>query len=70
MNDKVMSKEKPKDPDTESIVSVQKSKDGKVNITPLGWAMPANGKPRCWAISVAKKHYSNKIINETKEFCL
>ena len=29
MNDKVMSKEKPKDPDTESIVSVQKSKDGK-----------------------------------------
>jgi len=52
------------------VLVTQKSKDGKVNITPLGWAMPANSKPRCWAISIAKKHYSNKVINETKEFCL
>lgn len=47
---------------------VTKSKEGKVDITPIGWAMLGSSNPRTWAIGVAKKHYSHKAILDTKEF--
>jgi len=50
------------------VLIVTKSKEGKTDITPLGWAMLGSSKPPTWAIGVAKKHYSHKAILETKEF--
>lgn len=47
---------------------VTKSKEGKIDITPIGWAMLGSSNPRTWAIGVAKKHYSHKAILDTKEF--
>lgn len=47
---------------------VTKSKEGKIDITPIGWAMLGSSKPRTWAIGVAKKHYSHKAIIDTREF--
>ena len=47
---------------------VTKSKEGVVDITPIGWAMLGSSNPRTWAIGIAKIHYSHKAILETKEF--
>ncbi len=47
---------------------VTKSKENKIDITPLGWAMLGSSKPPTWAIGVAKRHFSHKAILETKEF--
>ncbi len=49
---------------------VCKDEKGKVDITPIGWFMIANAKPRCWAISLQHRHYSHKVISETGEFVL
>ena len=42
----------------------------KTSVTPIGWFMLCNSDPRCWAISLYHKHYSHKVISETKEFVL
>lgn len=47
-----------------------KDKKGMVDVTPIGWFMPCNSKPRCWAISLYHRHYSHKVISETGEFVL
>ena len=47
---------------------VTKSKEGIIDITPIGWAMLGSSNPRTWAIGIAKIHYSHKAILETKEF--
>jgi len=49
---------------------VCKDKKGMVDVTPIGWFMMCNAKPRCWAIALAIKHYSHKVISETGEFVL
>lgn len=55
----------------EIIVNVvTKSKEGKIDVTPIGWAMLGSSSPRTWAIGVAKKHYSHKAILDTKEFTI
>lgn len=43
---------------------------GMVDVTPVGWFMFCNSEPKCWAISLQHKHYSHKVISETKEFVL
>lgn len=50
------------------VLIVTKSQEGKIDITPIGWAMLGSSKPRTWAIGVAKKHYSHKAIEDTKVF--
>jgi len=47
---------------------VVKDKKGKVSVTPAGWSMLCNSKPRCWAVSLYHKHFSNKAISDTNEF--
>ena len=47
---------------------VTKSKEGKVDITPIGWATLGLSNPRTWVIGVAKKHFSHQSILDTKEF--
>lgn len=47
---------------------VTRSREGVVDITPIGWAMLGSSNPRTWAIGIAKFHYSHKAILETKEF--
>lgn len=49
---------------------VCKDEKGMVDITPIGWFMICNSKPRCWAISLQHRHYSHKVISETGEFVL
>lgn len=49
---------------------VCKDKKGMVDVTPIGWFMLCNSKPRCWAIALYQKHYSHKVISETNEFVL
>ena len=49
---------------------VCKDKKGMVDVTPIGWFMLCNSNPRCWAIALYHKHYSHKVISETKEFVL
>jgi len=56
-------------PESVALVVCQNEK-GIVDVTPIGWFMLCNSKPKCWAISLAKKHYSHKVISETNEFCL
>jgi flavin reductase (DIM6/NTAB) family NADH-FMN oxidoreductase RutF len=50
------------------VLVVTKSKEGKVDITPIGWAMLGSSNPRTWAVGIAQKHYSHKSILDTKEF--
>jgi len=49
---------------------VCKNKEGKINITPIGWFTICNSKPRCWAICLYHKHFSHKVISDTKEYVL
>ena len=42
----------------------------KVSVTPIGWFTLCNSKPRCWAICLFNKHYSNHVISKTKEYVL
>lgn len=49
---------------------VCKENSGKVSVTPIGWFTLCNSKPRCWAICLYHKHYSHKVISETKEYVL
>ncbi len=49
---------------------VCKSLDGKVDATPIGWFTLCNSNPRSWAICLYNKHYSHKVILETKEYVL
>ena len=49
---------------------VTKSKENKIDITPIGWAMLGSSKPKTWAIGVAKKHFSHQSILDTKEFMI
>lgn len=50
------------------VLVVTKSKEEKIDITPIGWAMLGSSNPRTWAVGIAKKHFSHKAILETKEF--
>ena len=52
------------------VLIVTKSKEGKIDITPLGWAMLGSSNPNTWTIGVAKRHYSHKAILDSKEFTL
>lgn len=56
-------------PEGVALVVCQDEK-GMVDVTPIGWFMLAAGKPRSWAICLAKKHYSHKVISEAGEFSL
>jgi flavin reductase (DIM6/NTAB) family NADH-FMN oxidoreductase RutF len=47
---------------------VTKSAKGKIDVTPIGWAMLGSSKPKTWAIGVGKDHFSHKAILESKEF--
>lgn len=49
---------------------VCKDNNGKVNIAPIGWFTLCNSHPSCFAICLSNKHYSGKVISETKEFVL
>ena len=49
---------------------VCKDDNDKVNITPIGWFTLCNSKPRCFAICLYHKHFSHKVISETKEYVL
>jgi flavin reductase (DIM6/NTAB) family NADH-FMN oxidoreductase RutF len=49
---------------------VCKDERGKVNITPIGWFTLCNSNPRSWAICLYHKHFSHKVISETKEYVL
>lgn len=49
---------------------VCKDKDGKVDVTPIGWFTLCNSNPRRWAICLSQKHFSHKVILETKEYVL
>jgi len=49
---------------------VCKDSKGTVDVTPIGWFMLCNSKPRCWAIALHHKHYSNKVISVTEEFVI
>lgn len=49
---------------------VTKSKEAKIDVTPIGWAMLGSSNPRTWAIGIAKKHYSHKAILDSKEFTI
>lgn len=48
---------------------VCKDEKGMVDVTP-GWFMLCSSDPSCWAIALYHKHYSHKVISETKEFAL
>ncbi len=43
-------------------------KTGEVNIITLAWSMPTSADPPLVAISVSPRHYSHRLIKETKEF--
>ena len=43
-------------------------KTGKANIVTLAWSMPTSSDPPLVAISVSPRHYSHRLIEETKEF--
>lgn len=47
---------------------VTKSAEGKIDVTPIGWATLGSANPKTWAIGVGKEHYSHKAILDTKEF--
>lgn len=49
---------------------VCKDEKGMVDVTPIGWFMLCSSEPSCWAIALYEKHYSHKVISETKEFVL
>lgn len=49
---------------------VCKDNDGKVDVTPIGWFTLCNSKPRRFAICLSQKHFSHKVIMETKEYVL
>ncbi|MCX6807161.1 MAG: flavin reductase family protein [Candidatus Berkelbacteria bacterium] len=52
------------------VLVVTKSKEGKIDVTPIGWAMLGSSNPKTWAVGIAKRHYSHKAILDTKEFTL
>ncbi len=43
-------------------------KDGKPNVTTVSWATPTSHDPPLISVSIATKHHSHKLIQETKEF--
>lgn len=47
---------------------VTKSKAGKIDITPIGWATQGSSAPQTWAIAIGKQSFTHKAILETKEF--
>lgn len=60
---------KKRHPESVALIICQ-DKDGKINVTPIGWFTLCNSNPRCWAICLFNKHYSNKVILETGEYVL
>lgn len=56
-------------PEGVALVVCQDQK-GMVDVTPVGWFMLCNSEPKCWAVSLAQKHYSHKVITATGEFVL
>lgn len=54
----------------ESVALIVCKDEKKVNVTPIGWFTLCNSRPRCWAICLSNKHFSNKVISETKQFIL
>jgi flavin reductase (DIM6/NTAB) family NADH-FMN oxidoreductase RutF len=54
----------------EGVALIVCKKDKKTNVTPIGWFTLCNSNPRCWAICLYNKHYSHKVIFDTKEFVL
>lgn len=49
---------------------ISKSKDGIVNLCPIGHFCMAASKPKTWGIGIYKEWQTNKNITETKEFVL
>ncbi len=49
---------------------VCKSKEGKVNLCPIGFFTLVTWFPKVWAIALYETHYSTKVISETDEFVL
>ena len=49
---------------------VCKDEKGKVDVKPIGWFTLCSSEPRCFAICLYNKHYSHKVIQDTKEFAL
>ena len=60
---------KKRHPEGVALIVCQDEK-GKVNVTPIGWFTLCNSKPCCFAICLYNKHYSHKVILETKEYVL
>ena len=49
---------------------ITKSKEGIVNLCPIGYFCMASPSPRTWAIGIHKEWQTNKNISETSEFVL
>ena len=52
------------------VLIVSKDKNGKVNFCPVGFFSLVAWKPKVWLVALYKKHFSTKVIKETKEFVL
>ncbi|MDP8252824.1 MAG: flavin reductase family protein [Candidatus Kaelpia aquatica] len=40
------------------------------NIVTLSWQMPLSSKPRLFALSISRKHFSNKLIRKSRELTI
>ncbi|EKD95676.1 MAG: hypothetical protein ACD_24C00392G0001 [uncultured bacterium] len=49
---------------------ITKSNNEQVNFCPVGYFSLVSYKPLIWAVAVYKKHFTNKVIKETKDFVL
>ena len=49
---------------------VSKDQSQKINLCPIGYFTLIAWEPKTWVIGLYEKHYSTKIISETKEFVL
>jgi len=52
------------------VVLVTSSFQGKNNIVSVAWVTPISHDPPLAGISVAAKHFSNKLIKESREFVI
>ena len=40
------------------------------NIVTLSWQMPISSKPKLFALSISRKHFSNKLIRKSRELAI
>lgn len=52
------------------VVLVTSSFQGKNNIVSVAWVTPVSHDPPLVGISIAEKHFSNKLIKESREFVI